>query len=107
MAKYSLNIYGENDEIIKTYETNFVRWKMFMDAVKLNEGLGKMSTEKQFKVVNDFVKGIFPGLTDEDLEKAAADDIFNTFRAIVMQANGIGGVKGAGEPSPNDKAVQQ
>ena len=30
MAQFELNIYGENDEIVKRFETNKVRWGVFM-----------------------------------------------------------------------------
>ena len=35
----TLNIYGENDEIVKTYRTNHVRFKLFKDAVALSLAL--------------------------------------------------------------------
>ena len=52
----SLNIYGENDEIIKTYETEHLRWKIFTDAVKLNEKISGKEPFEQLAAVGDFIK---------------------------------------------------
>ena len=35
--KYELPIYGENDEIIKTYGTNICPWAVFVEAADLQE----------------------------------------------------------------------
>ena len=90
MAQFELNIYGSNDEIIKTYATEKVRWGVFMQALELQEGLKDKPAAEQFKLINAFVKKIFPDLTDADLELADADDIVNTFRQLVHKSNAIG-----------------
>ena len=46
MTEVSLNIYGENDEIVKTYETRHIRWRTFSEVVKLQEKLVKLSLDK-------------------------------------------------------------
>lgn len=94
MANMTLNIYGENDEILKTYETSHIRWKLFVDAIKLNEELKDKSELEQIKAVGGFIKAIFVGLTDADLELADAYDIFNLFKIIVNKANTINGGTG-------------
>lgn len=106
MAKYSLNIYGENDEIIKTYETNVIRWKILVNAVKTYETISEKSTAEQIEVISEFIKSVFPGMTDEDVEFADAGDIMNTFNAIVANAGRINGGDG-GKQSPNAKAAQK
>ena len=90
MAKFELNIYGNNDEIVKTYATDRVRWGVFMQALELSEGLKEKSAGEQFKLINDFVKKIFPDLTDAELECADADDIVNTFKQLLNKSNAIG-----------------
>lgn len=92
MAKFELTIYGENDEVIKRYETNVVRWGVFLSAVKLSEDLKDKKPTEQFKSISDFMKKIFIGISDEDLEKADYNDIFNTFKQILASANSIGSV---------------
>lgn len=89
MAQFELNIYGNNDEIVKRFETDRVRWGVFMQALELSEDLDRKSPKEQFKLINAFVKKIFPDLTDEDLENADYADVFNTFRQLVNKAGGI------------------
>ena len=89
MARYELTIYGENDEVIKKYETDRVRWGVFLNAIKLQEKIKDKSIAEQFVAINDFVKSIFVGLTDEELEKADGADVLNTFRQLLAEANGI------------------
>lgn len=91
MAQFELNIYGNNDEIVKTYATDKVRWGVFMQALELADGLKDKDAAEQFKLINSFVKRIFPDLTDDDLECADADDILNTFKQLLRKANAIGG----------------
>lgn len=91
MAQFELNIYGKDDEVEKKYETDIVRWGVFMQALELQDGLSEKSAIEQFKLVSSFLKKIFPDLTDEDLEKADYNDVFNTFRQLASKANAIGG----------------
>lgn len=91
MAQFELKTYGENDEVMKTFETDRVRWGVFMQALELNDSLSDKNPAEQFNAINQFVKKIFPSLTDEDLEYADADDVLNTFKQLVSKANAIGG----------------
>ena len=91
MAQFELNIYGNNDEVLKTYTTDKVRWGVFMQALELQEDLGEKTNAEQFRLINDFVKKIFPDLTEADLERADSDDILNTFRQLLNKAGKIGG----------------
>lgn len=91
MAQFSLNIYGKDDEIIKTFSTELVRWGVLTQAVKVQEGLNKLSPMEQFAVINEFMKKIFPDLTDDDLDNADMDDVKNTFKQLLNKVQGIGG----------------
>lgn len=91
MAQFELNIYGNNDEIIKTFSTDKVRWGVFMQAFELQDEIETMSQAEQCRMVNTFVKKIFPDLTDKDLENADIDDVMNTFKQLLNKANKIGG----------------
>lgn len=95
MANLTLNIYGENDEIVKTYETAHIRWKLFKDAIALNEKVKGKGEFEQFEAISDFMKAVFIGITDDELEMADAFDIFNTFNMIIKKANSITAVKNA------------
>lgn len=90
MAQFELNIYGNNDEIVKTYATDKVRWGVFMQALELQDSLTDKSAAEQFKLINAFVKKIFPDLTDAELECADADDIVNTFKQLLHKSGAIG-----------------
>lgn len=90
MAQFELNIYGNNDEIIKKFETNKVRWGVYLQALELQDGLEGKTSAQQFKLINQFVKKIFPDLTDADLENADGDDVINTFKQLLNKSNSIG-----------------
>lgn len=89
MAQFELNIYGNDDEIIKTYSTDKVRWGVFVQALEIQDGLADKPVVEQFKLINAFIKKIFPELTDADLECADSDDIMNTFKQLVRKANSV------------------
>lgn len=91
MAKYELTIYGENDEVVKKYETDHVRWGVFLQAVKLQEDIKNKDEIEQFNAINKFIKSIFSGLTDEDLNLADYDDVMNTFKQILAVTKNIKG----------------
>lgn len=91
MAQFELNIYGKDDEITKQFTTDKVRWGIFMQALELSDGLEEKTAAEQFKLINSFVKKIFPELTDADLENADYEDVLNTFKQLLNKANRIGG----------------
>lgn len=94
MAKYELKIYGENDEVLKTYATDNVMWGFYLEAVKAAEEMEEMTTAERFGMINSFVKRLFIGLTDEELEHGASgDDVLNVFNQLMKKARSIGGGK--------------
>lgn len=88
---FELNIYGKDDEILKTYKTAHVRWSVFIKAVQLQEQLKDADAEKQFKSIAEFVRTLFDGLTDDELNKADAFDVMAVFTQLVNKAKGING----------------
>lgn len=91
MAKYELPIYGENDEIIKTHETNICPWAVFIQAAELQEELKDKSATEQMLSVNQILKAVFVNLTDEELMRADGTDVMNTFMQIVSGGQKIKG----------------
>ena len=91
MAQFELNIYGEDDEILKTYATDKVRWGVYLEAAKLNEEIRAMDAAEQFAVIGQFMSKIFPALTAAELELADGDDVMNTFKQLIKKANKIAG----------------
>lgn len=90
MAQFELNIYNEHDEIVKKHETDRVRWGIFMQALELEEGLDGKDSREMITAINEFVKKIFPALTDAELECADCDDVLNTFKQLINKARKIG-----------------
>ena len=101
MAQFELNIYGNNDEILKTYATDRVRWGVYLQALELQEKIAEKSAAEQFRHINAFLKKIFPDLTDEDLELADYEDVMNTFKQLIHKSNAIGGSSSSDDESKN------
>lgn len=95
MAKFELKIYGEDDEVVKTYGTDRIRWGVFLNAIKLQDKIKDKSEAEQFSAINEFIKSIFIGLTDKELEQADGMDVMNVFKQILSAANGIDSSKNA------------
>lgn len=95
MAKFELPIYGENDELVKTYATDHIRWKLFIKAAEIQESakLNGDDTADKIEQIADLLKNVFSGITDEDLENADVVDIFSTFEQIANIGNSIKGGK--------------
>ena len=100
MAQFELSIYGNNDEILKTYKTDRVRWGVYLQALELQEKMKDKTGAEQFGLINAFLKKIFPDLTDEDLELADGDDVMNTFKQLIAKSKAIGS-SSSGEDSKN------
>ena len=90
MAQFELNIYGENDEVVKRFETDRVRWGIFVQALELEESLKGANARDMISSINEFVKKIFPNLTDADLNDADVDDVMYTFKQLLAKAKKIG-----------------
>ena len=84
MAKYELPIYGANDETLKVYETNHIFWGTYIEAADLQEQMQDKSAKDQMLSVNNLLKSIFVGLTDEELNKADITDVMNIFEQVVQ-----------------------
>ena len=87
---FELNIYGKDDEIIKTYKTAHVRWGVFIKAMQLQEELKDADTEKQFTGIAAFVRTLFEGMSEDELMQADAFDVMAVFTQLVNKAKGIG-----------------
>lgn len=93
MAKFELNIYGQNDEIVKTFQTDHVRWGLLLTVLDVQESLTNASTEEQLEAVSSIVKELFVGMTNEDLCSADSYDIFNVFAQVGKLAQKMRGSK--------------
>lgn len=83
-----INIYDEELEIVKTYKTYGIRWKAFKKIMSMQDELDDLknaSDEQAVEKMNEVLKLVFPNLTEEDIEEAFYEDLFNCF----MQATNI------------------
>lgn len=88
-APFELNIYGVNDEILKTYSTSHVRWGVLKAALALQEKIKDAPQDEQFEAISSFATRIFVGLTMEELDNAAAEDVVANFNQLTRMANRI------------------
>lgn len=91
MAKYELPIYGENDEIIKTYSTNVCPWAIYVQAAEMQEELKEKTAKEQIESIGEVLKVVFRGLTNDELLCADGGDVINTFKQIVSGGQQIKG----------------
>lgn len=89
MARFELPIYGENDELLKKFEADRVRWGILVEAAGLKEELEGKDAATQVAAIGRFMKSIFPDLTDEDLAKADYLDVISTFNQLVSVLGGL------------------
>lgn len=91
MAKFELPIYGENDEIVKKYETDIVRFGILEDAIKISEETKGKGAKEQLNAITPILQRVFKGLTAEELKDADLFNVFNVFNQIISLANNLKG----------------
>lgn len=89
MSLIELPIYNDENEIVKTYSTNRVRWGVIVKAVELEEKTENASETESVKLISDLMYSIFPSMTADDLAQADYNDMFNVFRMIVNMTGHI------------------
>lgn len=93
MAKYELPIYGQDDELVKTYATNVCPWAVFIQAAEMQETIAEQSAVEQMNAIGELLMSVFIGLTNDELRHADAGDVMNTFQQIVNGGQKISGGK--------------
>ena len=91
MAKFELPIYGKDDEIVKEYKTDIVRYGILEDAIKIAEETKGGTATEQLEAVTPILQRVFKGLTADELKDADLFNVFNVFNQIVSLANGLNG----------------
>lgn len=91
MAKFELPIYGENDEIIKTYKTDVVRYGILEDAIDISEKVKGNSPKDQLNAITPILQRVFKGLTEQEIKDADLFNVFGVFNQIIALANGLQG----------------
>lgn len=93
MARFELNIYGADDEIIKRYETEHIRYGVLLKALEIAEKVSGMNNADFIKAAQSIVKSVFIGITDDEIEKADVQDVLSTFRQVTNMSSGVNGSK--------------
>lgn len=91
MAKFELPIYGENDEVVKEYKTDIVKFGILEDAIKISEETKGGTAQEQLKAITPILQRVFKGLTEEQLKDADLFNVFNVFKQIISLAHGLNG----------------
>lgn len=91
-----LNLYDENNEIIKTCTRTFVPWKMLKKAVILNKQIGKKTaddySEEDMNALTCYIMDVFPGqgLTIEILDNQSdIGEMITVIRSVMSSARGV------------------
>jgi len=89
MGNFTLHIYDENNEIIKTYEQSRVRFGLLEEAIKIGEKNKDKKPSQYIQEIKDTVKAIFPDMTDEHMKLADFFDVVNVFKQLQKKANAL------------------
>lgn len=90
--KYSLNVYGDDSEILKTVGTNFVPTGLFIRALKMSEDMRieKKSEIESFDLIVGIILDLMPDLTrDELMNRCDIGDVINVFKQVINRAQEI------------------
>ena len=101
MAKFELPIYGENDEIVKNYSTDIVRFGILEEAINASEKVKGKDPKEQLKLIAPILQKVFKGLTEEDLKDADLFKVFGVFNQIISLRNGLNVNKAETETEKN------
>lgn len=92
-AKIELKIYADDDSVIETFATNRIRWGVIEDVVELQDKLQGKSEKESIKAMGQFLKLVFPSLTDDLLRQADVNDIKLCFMQLVSVVKNIEGAE--------------
>ncbi len=91
-----LNLYGEDNELIRSCTRTFVPWKMLKKAIALNKQIGKKETdeyeEADMDALTAYIMELFSGqsLSIEMLdEQTDVSEMMNVVKAVMNRARGV------------------
>ena len=95
-APIVLNLYGIDNELIRSCTRTFVPWKMLKKAVTLNKLIGKKDVdeyeESDMDALTNYIIEVFSGqnLTIEILdEQTDVTEMMNVVKAVMGKARGV------------------
>ena len=83
---FRLNILGENDSIVKTYETRSIKMGLIEDLIEMKGNLEAKSPIEEFRAFKPILIGMFPGLTNEELRNVDFMAVLQTMKALMVVA---------------------
>lgn len=89
MALFELKIYGDDDEVLKTFESDRLRWGTLIEATRIHDESKDKPAAERLNAIATYVKSIFPTITDDDLAKADVVDLMNTFQQVLSVVDSI------------------
>lgn len=89
MGTFTLHIYGTDDEIVKTYEQQRVRFGLLEEAIKISEENEGKKPAQYIGEIKKVVKSIFPDITDEHMALADFFDVVNVFKQLQRKADAM------------------
>lgn len=93
---FKLNILGENDTVVKTYETSKIKYGLIEDMVSLSKELEGKNEFEQFGLMKPLLKNMFIGITDEELRNVDFLEVL----AVIKNLMGVA-TKGFGVEEKN------
>jgi hypothetical protein len=95
-APIVLNLYGQDNELLRTCTRTFVPWKMLKKAVTLNKVIGKKQVddydESDMDALTSYIIEVFSGqaLSIEILdEQTDVTEMMNVVKAVMSKARGV------------------
>lgn len=83
---FKLNILGENDKVVKTYESSCIRYGLIEDLVVLSEQMEGKTIFQQFAMMKPLFKTMFVGVTDEELRNVNLQEVMGVFKQLMAIA---------------------
>lgn len=96
MALFELNVYGANDEVIRTYKTSKIKYGLIEDFISLSKDLEGKNELQQFTLMKPILKTLFTGITDDDLRNV---DFIEVTKVIMSMYDAVN--KGFGSEEKN------
>lgn len=80
---FKLNILGEKDKVVKTYETSVIKYGLIEDlCILTQDGFDDKNVFEQIKMIKPLIKSMFVGVTDEELRNVDFIEVLQVFKKI-------------------------
>ena len=88
---FKLSILGENDKVVKTYQTSVIKYGLIEDFALMSDQFEGKDILQQFVMLKPILKRMFKGLTDEELADVNIAEVLTLFKQLMaMVKDGYG-----------------